>query len=415
MLDSPSDLTLGTVILVIFGIFMLLSGLFMFPALAGEITFKQDSAYGLLLVLLSLHAITLGKTPFGTFRRTWIVIITGFSTAVLGTAACFIPGFLAGIIPGLVGFLMVSGGIVLFINLLYSEGRARQWIRVPGILQHLTFACGSVYLTGIVFGLMILFPWFLPGVLVGLVSLIFSSGFFYLAWCIHKLSQMYPPEEKPPLKPPDDKHIPRIASLLLYREIFLSIPVSFILLLGIIFIECSIILIPVSQGYVLFSRDSQFGLLMVIMAIQVLALGKTPFGVHKRSWLLIGIGVLVSVLGIYSCIVPGLLSGWMLTILGLWNLLTGGTGIVKRIIPAMQSYRSSPNKQAFLPAETKKLYKLLIILHLLTMGFGMNLLLPGLIPGVVILVNLFILGVLMVCLAFMLEKITMAGQGDRIL
>jgi hypothetical protein len=81
----------------------------------------------------------------------------------------------------------------------------------------------------------------------------------------------------------------------------------------------------------------------------------------------------------------------------------------------MQSYRSSPNKQAFLPAETKKLYKLLIILHLLTMGFGMNLLLPGLIPGVVILVNLFILGVLMVCLAFMLEKITMAGQGDRIL
>jgi hypothetical protein len=45
----------------------------------------------------------------------------------------------------------------------------------------------------------------------------------------------------------------------------------------------------------------------------------------------------------------------------------------------------------------------------------MNLLLPGLIPGVVILVNLFILGVLMVCLAFMLEKITMAGQGDRIL
>jgi hypothetical protein len=262
---------------------------------------------------------------------------------------------------------------------------------------------------------MILFPWFLPGVSAGLVSLIFSSGFFYLAWCIHKLSQMYPPEEKPPLKPPDDKHIPRIASLLLYREIFLSIPDSFILLLGIIFIECSIILIPVSQGYVLFSRDSQFGLLMVIMAIQVLALGKTPFGVHKRSWLLIGIGVLVSVLGIYSCIVPGLLSGWMLTILGLWNLLTGGTGIVKRIIPAMQSYRSSPNKQAFLPAETKKLYKLLIILHLLTMGFGMNLLLPGLIPGVVILVNLFILGVLMVCLAFMLEKITMAGQGDRIL
>ena len=61
----------------------------MFPALAGEITFKQDSAYGLLLVLLSLHAITLGKTPFGTFRRTWILIITGFSAAVLWDCCLF--------------------------------------------------------------------------------------------------------------------------------------------------------------------------------------------------------------------------------------------------------------------------------------------------------------------------------------
>jgi len=407
VLDSPCDLTLGTVILVVFGIFMLLFGLLMFLIQAGLLPFNPDSTFGLLLVLLSIQMITLGKTPFGTFRRTWIVLILGFSTAILGTGACFIPGFLAGIIPELVGLLMISGGVVLLLNLLFSEGRAKQWIRNPGILQHLTVACGFVYLIEIIFGLLILFPGLLPGISTGLLTLVFCAGLFYLAWCIQKLSQEYPPKERCPSHSSDDKDTPGIIRFLLYHEASLSIPVSFILLLGIIFIECAVVLIPVDQGYYLFSRDSQFGLLMVIMAIQVLALGKTPFGVYKRSWFLVGIGILIVILGIHSCIVPGLLAGWMLSILGFWNLLTGSTGLGKIVIPVLQSYRSPPDKQVSLSPEKKNLLLTVIILHLLTMGFGMNLILPGLIPPLVVLANLFILGFLMIRLASMLRNIPM--------
>lgn len=381
---------------------MLLFGLLMFLIQSGQLPFNPDSTYGLLLVLLSIQMITLGKTPFGTFRRTWIVIIIGFSTAILGTGACFIPGFLAGIIPELVGLLMISGGIILFLNLLFSEGRAKQWIRIPGILQHLTAACGFVYLTEIIFGLLLLFPGFLPGVPAGLLTLVFSIGLFYLAWCIQKLSQEYPPKERA-AESSDYQNNPGIGRFLLYHEASLSIPVSFILLLGIIFIECAIILIPVDQGYYLFSRDSQFGLLMVIMAIQVLALGKTPFGVYKRSWFLIFIGILIAVLGMYSCIVPGLLAGWMLSILGFWNILTGSTGLGKMVIPVFHIIRS-PDKVDSLSSAKKRFFGAIIILHLLTMGFGMNLILPGLIPGIVVIANLFILGFLMILLASMLRK-----------
>jgi hypothetical protein len=109
----------------------------------------------------------------------------------------------------------------------------------------------------------------------------------------------------------------------------------------------------------------------------------------------------------YSCIVPGLLAGWMLSILGFWNLLTGSTGLGKIVIPVLQSYRSPPDKQVSLSPEKKNLLLTVIILHLLTMGFGMNLILPGLIPGIVVLANLFILGFLMIRLASMLGKIPM--------
>lgn len=404
VLDNPSDLTLATVILIVFGIFMLLFGLLMFLIQAGLLPFNPDSTFGLLLVLLSIQMITLGKTPFGTFRRTWIVIILGFSTAIIGTGACFIPGFLAGIIPQLVGCIMISGGVMLFFNLLFSEGRARQWIRIPGVLQHLTVACGFVYLTVILFGFVVLFPRFLPDIFTGLLMLVMSAGLFYLAWCIQTLSLQYPPKERDP-ETSEDKDTSGIVWFLLHHEASLSVPVSFILLLGIIFIECAIILIPSGKGYYLFSRDGQFGLLMVIMAVQVLALGKTPFGVYKRSWFLICIGILIALLGMYSCIVPGLLGGRMLLILGFWNLLTGSTGLTKIVIPVLQSHRSSPNTQVSLSKSKKKLLWIVIILHLLTIGFGMNLILPGIIPSIVVLANLFILGFLMIHLASMLRTI----------
>ena len=104
-----SDLTLETVIILIFGIFMILFGLLGPVIQTGTLPYNPDGAYGLVLVLISLQIITLGKSPFGTYRRSWSLILLGISIAIIGTIACFIPGFIGDGVRILVGILMTAG------------------------------------------------------------------------------------------------------------------------------------------------------------------------------------------------------------------------------------------------------------------------------------------------------------------
>ncbi|HOL42538.1 MAG TPA: hypothetical protein PLY78_11975, partial [Methanospirillum sp.] len=193
----------------------------------------------------------------------------------------------------------------------------------------------------------------------------------------------------------------------------LSVPVSFLILLGVIFTLFALLLIPIGLGLYPFSRDSQFGLLMVIMAIQVLALGKTPLGIYKRSWPLILIGLLIVSLGICSCMIPGLLTGWMLTSLGLWNLITGSLGLFKIIRPYLQKNAAIPNDRAPRSPVKKKTAGLLMMLHLMTLMFGLNLIVPFLIPTIIPII-LFILGLLFFRLATILNTVPAREQENRI-
>ncbi len=70
--------------------------------------------------------------------------------------ACFIQGQLTEMVRILVEVLLFAGGISLLLQLLFFEGKARTWIKIPGVLQHLTVACGVVYFITIVLGLITL-------------------------------------------------------------------------------------------------------------------------------------------------------------------------------------------------------------------------------------------------------------------
>ncbi|HOJ97281.1 MAG TPA: hypothetical protein PK024_10655 [Methanospirillum sp.] len=391
---------------------MLLFGLLQYPVQAGMLSFHPDGTFGLVLLLLSIQMITVGKTPFGTFRRTWLIIILGVGTAVPGTGACFIPGLLTGIIRFFVAFLMITGGTALFLQLVWSGERARQWIRIPGILRHLTIACALVYLLEVWFGCAVLVPSLLPGIPISILALLFGISLFYLAFCLQRVSDTYPrgagcQDEE------ESSYLSNAFRFLLLQEASLSVPVSFLILLGVIFTLFALLLIPIGLGLYPFSRDSQFGLLMVIMAIQVLALGKTPLGIYKRSWPLILIGLLIVSLGICSCMIPGLLTGWMLTSLGLWNLITGSLGLFKIIRPYLQKNAAIPNDRAPRSPVKKKTAGLLMMLHLMTLMFGLNLIVPFLIPTIIPII-LFILGLLFFRLATILNTVPAREQENRI-
>lgn len=194
---AEPDLSLEIVILLVFGVFMSLFGLLLFRIHTGEFPYAPDSTYGLFLVIVSFQVITMGKTPFGDLRRSWAVILIGVCTAVVGMAACFVPGLLAGPVRILVGILLFAGGIALLAQLFLSEDKARVWLKIPGILRHLTIACIIVYVMSIILGLVTLLPGITTDPQTAILLIIYGIGFFYLSWSIQKAARTYPPGETP--------------------------------------------------------------------------------------------------------------------------------------------------------------------------------------------------------------------------
>lgn len=192
---EESDLSLEVVILLVLGVFMLLFGLLLFRIHTGDLSYTPDSTYGLFLVILSLQIITMGKTPFGDLRRSWIVVIIGICTAILGMFACFIPGLLTALVRILVGIMLFVGGIALLLQLFISEEKAKKWMKISGILQQLTIACSLVYIMSVILGLITLIPGITTDPQTAVLLIIYGISFFYLSWCIQKVTILYPSEE----------------------------------------------------------------------------------------------------------------------------------------------------------------------------------------------------------------------------
>ena len=110
---EPADPSLEIIILLIFGLFMALFGVLLFWIYRGDLPYAPDSTHGLFLVLLSFQAITLGKTPFGDFRRSWLLVALGTVGAITGMVGCFIPGLLHEPLRLLVGVLPALRGMRL--------------------------------------------------------------------------------------------------------------------------------------------------------------------------------------------------------------------------------------------------------------------------------------------------------------
>jgi uncharacterized membrane protein HdeD (DUF308 family) len=194
-LREKSDLSLEVVILLVLGVFMLLFGVLLFRIHTGDLPYTPDSTYGLFLVIVALQIITMGKTPFGDLRRSWVVVIIGICMAILGMFACFIPGLLTALVRILVGIMLFVGGIALLLQLFISEEKAKKWMKIPGILQQLIIACSVVYVMSVILGLITLLPGITTDPQTAVLLIIYGISFFYLSWCIQKVAILYPPEE----------------------------------------------------------------------------------------------------------------------------------------------------------------------------------------------------------------------------
>jgi len=396
------DLTLEVVILLVLAEFMLLFGVLLFPIHTGDFPYAPDSTYGLFLVIVALQVITMGKTPFGDVRRSWFVIITGILAAVIGMGACFVPGALAAPVRVLVGVLLAAGGATLLVRMLLRREREMAWVKTPGILRRITISCALVYILAILLGLITLLPALTTDTLTAVLLLINGASLFSLAWSLQALESVYP-RKTGPEKPAHP------ARLFLFREAPLSFTLALLLFLGVLLAFLAVLLVPVSLGLLPFSPDGQLGLLLVIMAIQVLAMGETPVGQFRRSAAVVLIGLAFVALGVFSCIVPGIITDMLRVMLGILNLAGGLIPLAIRLAPLIHQVSNPPATPVPIPRPLRNLLVTQTVLNIVGILFGASMLLPGLIPGTVTAGVLFCNGLLLFVLAFILSRLPSAG------
>jgi hypothetical protein len=402
-MGEEADLSLEIVILLIYGVSMLLFGLLLFKIHRGALPYNSNSAYGLFLVMVSFQIITMGKTPFGDLRRSWALISIGMFAAILGMAACFIPRYFTEFVRLLVGIVLFAGGIALFLQLCLSEKKARIWLKIPGILRHLTLACALVYVLVIVLGIITLFNGLATGPQTASLLIFSGISFFYLAWSIWQVARTYGPEKSEDsavsLRSPERSESNRRFGL--FQEASLALTPAILILLGILMTFLGLLLIPVSLRLLPFSPDGQLGLLLTIMAIQMMALGDTPIGHYRRSWFMIIIGLVFAALGVVSCIVPGLLTGMLRIFLGLLNIMAGVVFFSQQFLQKLRGIRTPPG-----PPLVRKLARTQIVLNLVGLAFGISVLFPNLLSGLVVVGLLIVNGLILFILASLIQTVT---------
>ena len=97
-----------------------------------------------------------------------------------------------------------------------------------------------------------------------------------------------------------------ISSLL--KKVDIPLEVLILLIAGMALLITGILLFPVSSGALPYYENGLYGLLLVMFALQIVTMGKTPFGDVRRSKLIIAVGAVIAAVGIVTCFIPDVLT-----------------------------------------------------------------------------------------------------------
>lgn len=90
----------------------------------------------------------------------------------------------------------------------------------------------------------------------------------------------------------------------IFAEADIPLEVVILLIGGIAMLITGIVLLFVSEGLIPYYENGLYGLFLVLFALQIITLGKTPFGDMHRSNLLLASGVMIAAVGIITCFIP---------------------------------------------------------------------------------------------------------------
>lgn len=393
ILLKPVDISLETIFLLMTGVMFVFLGILLIPVYLGLSPYYEDGVFGVLLVVISLQTIALGKNPLGENRHRLLNLIFGIIIAVFGIICCFSPDIFGDIPRYLLLLFFSGGGVILLLQMFFSKDKYPSWKRMGGIFTGLTAACAAVYLLEILLGIFIALPEYTAAEEIPTIGLavLLGSALIVLGIILQKIRTQNPAAAKP---------------------VGISFDKASLILTGIFMVLLGILLIPVNFGMLPFSGSAQLGLLMIIFAVQMLALGSTPVGAYPRSRLMIILGFVFAVLGFISCVIPEILVFPLTILVGLLNISGGAAAIIRIVIPALNFKEATASMSAEIVKISVKIITATLVMNILTIIFGIGMLISGLIPGLVIGVVLALNGGMLFYLLWQItakEKVSAAS------
>ena len=89
-----------------------------------------------------------------------------------------------------------------------------------------------------------------------------------------------------------------------FSESELSLEVVILMIAGLILLITGMLLFPVATGGLPYYENGLYGLLLVMFSLQIISMGKTPFGDLKRSKLVVAVGIIIGGIGTITCFIP---------------------------------------------------------------------------------------------------------------
>lgn len=389
MTVSPRDsaaISVNALFFILFGCFSVIYGILLIPIDSGALVSDSGAASAMFVITFAIMIGFLGLTPVGTFTQTTFLFLLGLVLVLVGSVAFIAPGTLHGQIDYLLAAMLLGLGLIRLPIFLYRRWRHR--ISVPTTFTVLYVA---MHLLSLALGLQILFAWSRGATIPLLIAL--GVCMLLLARQANDLGS------REPASVPANPH--GTASAPASTPMGLSLRYQLMVLLAASLIFCAVMVILGIMGVVPYSSRSSI-LFVFITAMQVMLVGDTPVRSFAPSWPLAFLGIFIASTAMVAAIIPGLIDGFLGPVIGVSNFLAATFGYV-RLVDVARRAKSSPAGPT-----RRAMWKTIIVadvVYFLLLLFGLNMLVPGLIPGLLMLVVLVFSGITLAWLSFLLNRV----------
>lgn len=184
------SLSVGNVMLLLLGTFMVVLGVILIPVNLGLLPFSPSSQLGMMLVIFAMQMMFLGETPLGACSRSHLIVGLGCLLAIFGVICSLIPGVLLIVATLLVAIVNILGGILgLGRTVIMVKSTPKTDQPVPPIFLKLLGLQIAMNVLSIMFGTSMIAAGLIPGIVIGPILAINGCFLLTLLFTLRKLEQ----------------------------------------------------------------------------------------------------------------------------------------------------------------------------------------------------------------------------------